>query len=315
VAAKLSRAVVKGLWCKIEKIITYKQKLHADQERHVYMNKQLVVLVQQTEKYTESLAQNDVTTEADSDEDDSCTDEDDEDAADDVDDSAVDTEMDEDMTSATSDSCSESASSGRRKRKRHHRRGLTIEEALAGPSSLTRRSKQKMIDYSRMKIPTNELFFGWSTASDASGSDGSYDPDNASDREDSDNDSTLQQAMQEELQERSRKDNDPVGRGSSSTFLADPEELRKLREEVHMDVEDVIGRLQQEGNDAASKVESESKIVDSTSRPGTPTIHNKAKHVSSCDGGSGNNLGMSTAFGTLFPRLLYLFTVQLVQII
>jgi hypothetical protein len=47
-----------------------------------------------------------------------------------------------------------------------------------------------------------------------------------------------------------------------------------------MDVEDVIGRLQQEGKDAASKVESESKIVDSTSRPGTPTIDNKAKHVS-----------------------------------
>ena len=54
-AAKIGRDV-KGWWRKLEKVISYKQKLQADEERKKAMNKQLVVLVQQTEKYTESLA-------------------------------------------------------------------------------------------------------------------------------------------------------------------------------------------------------------------------------------------------------------------
>ncbi len=53
-AAKLGRNV-KGWWTKLEKIVAYKQKLSADRERQASMNKQLVKLVQQTEKYTESL--------------------------------------------------------------------------------------------------------------------------------------------------------------------------------------------------------------------------------------------------------------------
>ena len=292
VAAKLGREVLKGWWSKIEKVITYKQKLHADQERQLAMNKQLVVLVQQTEKYTESLSihQHDVITEDDSDGvEDSFSDDDDDDDGDE--DSAVETEMDDDATNVTSDSCSESASSnGQRKqrRRRRQRRRLTIEEALATQSSLARRSKQKLIDYARMQIPTDELFFGGSTASDASGSDGSYDPDNASDREESDNESTLQQAIQEELHERNRKDKDQSNsRGGTFVFLADPEELRKLREEVHMDVQDVIGRLQEEGMKATTLDESEvdtlARKVESMSRPGTPTTDNKSKHVSFSD--------------------------------
>ena len=300
VAAKLGREVLKGWWSKIEKVITYKQKVQADQERQLAMNKQLVVLVQQTEKYTESLSihrlQHDVVTEDDSDGDEeSFSDEEEKDEEDD-DNNKEDTEMDDDTTNVTSDSCSESASSNRdqkqkkrqqQQRRPRPRRRLTIEEALATQSSLARRSKQKLIDYSRLHIPTDELFFGGSTASDASGSDGSYDPDNASDREESDNESTLQQAMQDELHERNRTDHDPTHhRGGTLVFLADPEELRKLREEVHMDVQDVIGRLQEEGMKATAMEVSTAdetyyeRNVESMSRPGTPPTDHKSKRVS-----------------------------------
>jgi E1A-binding protein p400 len=54
-AAKIGREV-KGWWGKIEKVITYKQKLSADEARQRDMNKQLVKLVKQTESYSEALA-------------------------------------------------------------------------------------------------------------------------------------------------------------------------------------------------------------------------------------------------------------------
>lgn len=54
-AAKIGREV-KGWWTKIERVISYKQKLSADEERRKAMNKQLVTLVKQTELYSESLA-------------------------------------------------------------------------------------------------------------------------------------------------------------------------------------------------------------------------------------------------------------------
>jgi hypothetical protein len=47
-----------GWWTKIKKVIAYKQTLLADEERKKAMNKQLVTLVQQTEKYRELLAKN-----------------------------------------------------------------------------------------------------------------------------------------------------------------------------------------------------------------------------------------------------------------
>merc|ERR1712238_158326 len=54
-AAKMSRDV-KGWWIKLEKVVAYKQKKNCDEERQKAMNKQLVALVRQTEKYTESLS-------------------------------------------------------------------------------------------------------------------------------------------------------------------------------------------------------------------------------------------------------------------
>ena len=53
-AGKLSRHV-RGWWHKVERVIAYKQKVHADVERRKAMNKQLVALVHQTERYGETL--------------------------------------------------------------------------------------------------------------------------------------------------------------------------------------------------------------------------------------------------------------------
>lgn len=53
-AGKLGREV-RGWWTKIERVISYKQKLSADQERRKSMNQQLVELVRLTEKYGETV--------------------------------------------------------------------------------------------------------------------------------------------------------------------------------------------------------------------------------------------------------------------
>ena len=53
-AGRIGREV-RGWWSKIERVIAYKQKCSADEERRKAMNRQLVTLVKQTEKYTESL--------------------------------------------------------------------------------------------------------------------------------------------------------------------------------------------------------------------------------------------------------------------
>ena len=58
VAGKLTREV-KGWWTKLEKVITYRQKVIYDKSRQQAMNRQLVTLVKQTERYTESLAHDD----------------------------------------------------------------------------------------------------------------------------------------------------------------------------------------------------------------------------------------------------------------
>lgn len=236
-AAKLGRDV-KGWWTKLEKVVAYRQKLHADEERRAAMNKQLVVLVRQTEKYTESLAT--WTTTADQDDDD-------------------DEDLEEDKDSTSDD---DPSGGGRRnsseKRGQHHR--MTIEEALA--SGRSRKTKSRVIDYSRMKLEATD-FYGESTASDVSGSeDASFSaPD--SDEESDDDDSTLREAIEDELRSRmrdKRRPGRPGGGGggggaarrgttTAGTFFADPEELRKLREEGGMDIADVIERLKDEGEE------------------------------------------------------------------
>jgi hypothetical protein len=198
-SAKIGRDV-KSWWTKIERVISYKQKIKADEERQKAMNKQLVVLVQQTERYSESLTkyiEEDIT------------------------------DSDDDDTSMNSDS--DVQTKGKRRRKR-----VTIEEALA--MERKRKSKDKVVDYARMRLDNME-FYGESTASD-SGSDASYAPETS----DTDDETTLKEAMDDELLERKQS-----GNGNEMVFQANPEELRKLREEIEMDIQQVIDRFKLEG--------------------------------------------------------------------
>ena len=255
-AAKIGRDV-RGWWTKIEKLISYKQKILADEERQAAMNKQLVVLVQQTEKYTESLTQNAITEEDD--------DDDDSDPSNGTETGESElAETPDEMITSDSDAITSGSEDGQRRRRRtRRRRRITIEEALAAEPN-TRKSKKRVIDYSRMRLPSNEYFYGESTASDASGSDGSYSPDEDHSNDNSDDDSTFQQAMHDELKERNQDE--------TSTFLADPEELRKLREEVSMDLDEVLERLRSEAEEGGRGTLMEIE----SSRPGTPTIENKS---------------------------------------
>jgi hypothetical protein len=54
-AARIGREV-RGWWTKMDRVVTYKQKITAETERRKAMNRQLVKLVKQTERYSESLA-------------------------------------------------------------------------------------------------------------------------------------------------------------------------------------------------------------------------------------------------------------------
>ena len=128
----------------------------------------------------------------------------------------------------------EDSGDGENQLKPSAKKRMTIEEALASANS--RRSRTQVSDYSKMKLKATELY-GESTASDASGSDGSVSAPDASDF--SDDDSTLRAAMKEELHDRNKQD--------AAKFLPDPEELRKLEEERTMDVDDVLRRLEEEG--------------------------------------------------------------------
>ena len=214
-AAKLGRNV-KGWWTKLEKIVAYKQKLSSDRERQASMNKQLVKLVQQTEKYTKSLTKSQqarmVTTEEE--------------------DSQDDEEVPNDDR--------QKRRRRKRKKKLYQQHSLTIEEALALAS---RRRKTKSIDYSRMKLDETE-FYGESTADEGSvdGSVGSSDeeyspPPSDDERGGPDDETTLEKAMAEEMRAR-------IGEGAN--YSADPEELRKLHEEQEMDIEQVLERLGKE---------------------------------------------------------------------
>ena len=255
-AAKIGRDT-KQWWTKIEKLISYKQKLSADEERKKAMNKQLVTLVQQTEKYSELLASKKTQQllDGDDDSDDNDDDDDDEDSSSMM---MIDSADDPSETSSMEGSSGGGSGKQRRRRRRRKHHKLTIEEALAMDNTI-RKSKKRIIDYSRMKLESNE-FYGESTASDGSGSDGSYhDDDYDSDEENSgeDDETTLIEAIQEELKERRQKH---LQQASITTFWADPEELRKLHEEKDMEIDLVLERFQEEAT-AAEKEETEAPPV------------------------------------------------------
>jgi hypothetical protein len=221
-AGKIGREV-RGWWTKIERVIAYKQKLSADEERRKAMNKQLVTLVKQTERYTESLIK------------------------------LPDEEIRGGSSSSEEDSDDGSEVNGNNKQKKRRKRkrsGITIEEALAlGERTSTRKSKAKVIDYNRLHLKAgDDQIYGESTASD-SGSDASYSPD---ENDTSDDETTLLEAELMETRERrlelkrSGKNAGSDANLSSSSFKADPRELQTLREEREMPIDDVLERYRME---------------------------------------------------------------------
>jgi hypothetical protein len=236
-AAKLSREL-RGWWTKVERVVSYKQKLSADEERKKAMNKQLVGLVKQTERYSESLVLQ----------------------QDDNDHEDEDEESESESDTSQNGRNNKNSSSRQRRRKQSGCRLLTIEQALA--SERIRKSKGRVTDYSRVRLAKgDDALYGESTASDASGSDASYAPES----EDTDDETTLLEAEHYEIRER-RKIRRQQENGSAATsttmterdanndagdddesFYADPEELRKLKEEVEMDIGQVIERFKSEG--------------------------------------------------------------------
>jgi hypothetical protein len=224
-AAKIGREV-RNWWNKLDKVIAFKQKMMADQERERAMNRRLVLLVQQTEKYTQTLSAHafgDVTNDIDESEADSH--------------STLDEDIETQRQSCGYDK--DGCVHRRLKSARKQFRSMTIEEALA--SENPRKSKLQVVDYARMKLEASE-FYGESTASDASESDGSFSMSDESDE--TDDDSTLRAAMEEEIQQRNQLVRSTTV--SKHAFSPDPEELRKLCEERTMDIEEVIQRLREE---------------------------------------------------------------------
>ena len=255
-AGRISREL-RGWWTKIERVVAYKQKLSADEERKKAMNKQLVALVKQTERYSESLMRQQG--EYDND------DHDDDDVVDEIDDD---------------DGQHQHKTEQQQMKKlnlRNHPR-LTIEEALASEHTSVRKMKGRVTDYSRLRLKKgDDELYGESTASD-SGSDASYTPES-----DIDDETTLAEAEHDEIQERRRlhaqHDQDIA---FNDTFIADPDELRKLHEEGDMDIDRVIERLMSEANNS---IESDAEKVGDASRESMVSSP-KAKRVKfdpSCD--------------------------------
>ena len=229
-AAKLGRDV-KGWWTKIERVIAYKQKCSADEERQQAMNKQLVTLVKQTEKYTESLIKMPASGTS------TGTDDDDEDA------SSGDSSYDDQKRRRL-----------RRRKKRSASSNITIEEALAA-GERSRRSKYKVVDYNRLHLikGVDDHLYGESTASDTGGSsDGSFSLE-GSDGHWTDDETTMLEAEELEIQERalrevtqSRRKETGIHGSSNGEFTADPQELQILKEESNIPVEEVLERYRSE---------------------------------------------------------------------
>jgi hypothetical protein len=183
-------------WSKLNKVLAYQQKCTMEAARNQAMNEQLVLLVQQTERYTESLSYH------------------------------------HDHRPHNENGSSISSS--------HDQHRLTIEQALASGLE-TRRSKQRITDYARLKSSLGPaVFYGEST--EESSSDESYIADHHMQEED--DETTLVQAEVEEIRER-------LGRAAAdeaASFVVDPEELRKLHEEAEMDLEVFLERLNAERN-------------------------------------------------------------------
>jgi HSA len=242
-AGRIGREV-RGWWTKIERVIAYKQKCSADEERREAMNKQLVTLVKQTEKYTESLIR----------------------LPKEHDDEGSEASVSSSDGSEGGESSKKSNGNRQHQQRRKKRRkpySISIEEALA-IGERSRRSKKKVVDYNRLHLEAGDgQLYGESTASDT-GSDNSYSPDDGD--EWVDDESTLLEAEAWETKERLLEQQQlqllwngsaPTEIVDTSSFAADPRELRALREERDMPIEDVLKRYraEAEASESASATE------------------------------------------------------------
>ena len=143
----------------------------------------------------------------------------------------------------------------------NHNASLTIEEALAAADRLRRKAPR---DYANIDL-AEYSFYGESTTEE-SGSDGSYVVDSEEDDE-----TTLREAEAEETQER-LKARGVVIEDNGHAYVADLDELQKLQEESNMNIDDVLERLRNEGqNGEDSEIEDINETEDHQER--------SAKHV------------------------------------
>ena len=233
-ATKLAKDVQRKWWDKMNRIIAFQQKQSLEQARAAAMNKQLVQLVQLTEQYTRAL------------------------------------------THAVSSSSGQQLAANRSS-SRSNRCGLTIEQALAQGEQLTaRRSKLSVTNYARLPSTAgnDEYLYGESTASEDS-DDESYDPKDHDNESVMDDETTLRQAEQEEralLRRQAEHDNDDDmddldDQASTTSFRADPIELKKLQEEASMSIDEVLVRLQSEAGHFADDYVGEEKQTMDENRP------------------------------------------------
>ena len=162
---------VRGWWTKVERVVAYKQKVNADASRRKAMDKHLVFLVKQTERYGKSLAERHAL------------------------------EGHANGGGGGSGGAGGGISGGETSGAEEHM--MSIEQALAAAGNTSRRSKSAVTNYKRVTVdPSDSELYGTSTADDSD----DYD---LSDEEPMDDVSTLVEAERmgnrEEEQDEARK--------------------------------------------------------------------------------------------------------------
>jgi hypothetical protein len=216
-ASRIGRECVRSWWAKLDKIVTYKQKISLEKSRREAMNSQLVRLVRQTEMYSRSFL--DGGREGGG------------------------------SSSGAEDDEGDDPEGGHRHRRRRDR-SYSIEQALAATGSRLSRRKAKgaVRDYARLLAAStpnattdddsasavhSSTLYGEST--EDSGSDASYAPSMS----DGDDETTLREAEEEEQAA------EALGR-SSASHESRAREVKKLLEEESMDIDLVLERLKAE---------------------------------------------------------------------
>lgn len=214
-AAKLGRSVVgktTSFWNKLDRVLTYKQKVSHDAARAAAMNQQLVLLVQQTEKYTESFLGTD-------------------DAANAAGAKAL--TIEEALLAVPTEP-------RRSKQRVRDYAKLVLLQEENGDATTRRRSGESSL-----------LLYGESTEDSGSDATYSLQNDVSSDDESTLRAAEAEERLERRQRQRrgddySRNDNTIDDDDDARSFVADPVELRKLQDEAEMDIDQVLERLREE---------------------------------------------------------------------